>query len=828
MARVLILTTDLPYFPGKHGYDFFNLRHLARTHRVSVAAPIYDSFPAEGVANLESFLETAYCWPRPAPAATQFGADEPPGRLAPWIARLPGRVRWWLLRRLLRIADQPQDAHDKLAVLSICAPQLLRALTQRHFDALVLIQSSLEPWLDFLPAAGGKLVVFHDVRSDYLARTIPEPGQAPLAACELRAVARQERAVCQRADAAAFVSELDQARAARLFRLPPIAGVAPIPVDTGYYAPAPPDWRRDPRPIVLFTGHLSHPPNVDAVLHFLHDIWPRVCAAAPEAVFQVVGLTPAPALAEAIGKAARCELHANVPDIRPYFWNARAYVVPMRFGGGVRQKIFEAWLMRVPTVCTTMAVEGIDAADAARGRIADTPEAFAEYVVATLAAGAADEAMVERAQRFVQTRHSVDAAAPKFAELVDRTIAARRARPFKLLFDLRWMDIGVAGGIEQGVYELVSAIGQLDRRNAFRVFAPRSTCCEWDLPRRFCVDMHFSDAAGRRGEAIVAGFANRLAQTLGRRPILTPSMRSLAQYRQLDFDLVHSINGYIHPDLIGFPGILTVNDLQHLRYPEFFSPQEYEERERLYRESVARAMHVICISEFTRQEVQRHYGVASEKTSTIWLSPSRNVWQPIGASKRRALLARMGIAGPFLLYPAHGWPHKNHRRLVEAFDLVAAQLPPDLKLVFTGRPFPADHPAAALIRERRLGARIVHLGFRSPLEIRALFQACEALVFPSLFEGFGIPVTEAIMLGKPVACSNVTSLPEIAGDAALTFDPDSAEAIGSALLAVTAQAETREALAAAARRRRPLFSAHRRAIETLAVYARVYRELYGA
>jgi glycosyltransferase involved in cell wall biosynthesis len=833
MSRVLVLTTDLPFFPGKMGVDFFNLRHLARTHAVSVVAPIYPGYPSEGVKNLERFLEAGYFWPRPAAALAPGAigvADEPALLLWPLIARLPARLRWWLLRRLLHIAQRPGDAYDKLTVLSICAPQLLQALTRHHFPAVVLVQTAIEPWFDYLPAMGGKFVLFHDVRTDYLARAIPAPGQAPVGERELQAIRRQEQAVCARADGVGFVSELDCQRAAALFDLPAVAGVAPIPVDTDYFTPAPAHWQRDPRAIVLFSGHLSHPPNVDAVLHFLERIWPHVLERRPDAVFQVVGMLPADIVQQRIAAAPRCELHANVPDVRPYFWNAAAYVVPMRFGGGVRQKLFEAWSMRVPVVCTGMAAEGTGAAQQGLARFADAPAEFADRVVELLApgAGAQTDAMRATAARFVDERHAIGAAAPHFQSLVERTVAVRRRRPFKLLFDLRWMEIGVAGGIEQGVYDLIGSIGQLDRRNDFRIYAPRSTCCEWDLPAGFSVRMHHSDAAPQRLEAIGAAFANRLALSLWRRPILSPPMRALARYRRLDFDMVHSINSYIHPDLIGFPGIVTVNDLQHLRYPQFFSAEEFALRERLYRESVERARHVICISEFTRQEVHRLYGVPLEKMSTVWLSPSRNVWQPMGAAQRRTLLEAMGLDGPFLLYPAHGWAHKNHARLVEAFDLVAAELPARLRLVFTGRPFTPDHPAAALIQARGLERRIVHLGFRSPLEIRALFQACEALVFPSLFEGFGIPVTEAIMLGKPVACSNVTSLPEIAGDAALTFDPDDTRAIGAALLAVATPSPVRDHLAEAARRRRPIFSGRRRAIETLAVYHRVYDELYGS
>jgi glycosyltransferase involved in cell wall biosynthesis len=565
---------------------------------------------------------------------------------------------------------------------------------------------------------------------------------------------------------------------------------------------------------------------VDSVLFFLREIWPQVLLQCPNAVFQAVGMAPAPAVVEAIKASPHCELHADVPDIRPYFWNARVYVVPMRYGGGVRQKLFEAWSMRVPVVCTTMAAEGTGAENGTHCWLEDTPSEFARRVALTVQLPDASQVVVA-AKTQVEDHNSIAAAAPRFQALVERAVAVRKQRPFKLLYDLRWMELGKAGGIEQATYELVSAVSQLDRRNAYRIFAPRSACSEWDFPKGFQVKRHYSDPVSRQFEVAGSFLTNKLAEGLGMYPVKTPHMRSLAAYNKLDFDIVHSVAGYTHPDMIGFPGVLTINDLQHLHYPQFFSQEEYAERERLYRESAERAGHIICISEFTRQDVHRQYGIPLEKMSTVWIIPSRNVWQPLSESARAVLLSGMQLTGPFFFFPAHCWPHKNHVRLVEAFLRVASDLPANIKLVMTGRPFPDDHPAAMMIRDKNLSARVVHLGYRSPLEVRALFQGCLALVFPSLFEGYGMPVAEAIIAGKPVLCSNVTSLPELAGDAALTFDPNSVEEIARGLLDVATDSALRVELTEAAIRRRPLFSARRSAIQTMSIYQRVHDEFYS-
>ena len=350
------------------------------------------------------------------------------------------------------------------------------------------------------------------------------------------------------------------------------------------------------------------------------------------------------------------------------------------------------------------------------------------------------------------------------------------------------MVLGQAGGIEQATYELLDAIGRVDRSNAWRLFAPRATCWEWDFPPRFRVSRHYSDAG--------------------------------VQARTLPFDLVHSPCGYIHPEMMESPGVLTVNDLQHLAYPQFFAGGEFDNRERLYRASVGQARQVICISEFTRQDVHARYGVPLAKLTTVWIIPSSTVWHEVPADARRGLLGAMGVTEPFLFYPAHGWAHKNHAALLQAFELALPRLPRELGLVLTGGPFEPQHPAAALMRRRALAGRVRHLGFRSPLEVRALFQGCTALVFPSLFEGFGMPVAEAIIAGKPVACSNVTSLPEIAGDAALLFDPADVDDVAARIVEIATHAELRARLSAAALARRSIFSAREGALRTLSVYQR--------
>ena len=395
-----------------------------------------------------------------------------------------------------------------------------------------------------------------------------------------------------------------------------------------------------------------------------------------------------------------------------------------------------------------------------------------------------------------------------------------RSKPLlRLLYDFRWMHPGEAGGVEQASHELVSAIGRLDRKNAYRILAPRSAISGWNFPAGFLAKRVYSDPEEPAGHRLHDFVARCMAEAAGGDPTRTRVFKS-REWQDTAFDLVHSTASFIHPELIEFPGVLTIQDLQHLHYPQFFDRADWDDRERLYRVSANRARHIICSSEFTRLDVHRRYGVPLERMTTIWVIPSASAWEEMPAPVARDLLARLRIDAPYLLYPAQGWPHKNHRRLLEAFERAVPRLPSGLQLVLTGKPFDAGHEVPAMLRQEPFRSRVRHLGFRSTLEIRALLESCTALFFPSLFEGFGMPVAEAIIAGRPVACSNVAALPEVAGGAALMFDPLDVDAIADAMVAIATRDDLREQLLNSARARRRLFSARDTALKTLAVYDR--------
>ncbi len=181
----------------------------------------------------------------------------------------------------------------------------------------------------------------------------------------------------------------------------------------------------------------------------------------------------------------------------------------------------------------------------------------------------------------------------------------------------------------------------------------------------------------------------------------------------------------------------------------------------------------MCISEFVRQTLTANTSACADRTVTI---PLGLLHEPVAADE--SVLERLGVKpGEFLLYPANFWPHKNHLRLFEALRLVGGESRP--KLVCTGAP----NKLMRTLRAEAPAELVIFAGYVSEAELAALYEACAALIFPSLYEGYGMPVAEAMARGKPVLCSNVTSLPEVAGGAAIFFDPlepsDIARAIAS-------------------------------------------------
>jgi glycosyltransferase involved in cell wall biosynthesis len=305
-----------------------------------------------------------------------------------------------------------------------------------------------------------------------------------------------------------------------------------------------------------------------------------------------------------------------------------------------------------------------------------------------------------------------------------------------------------AGGTLTYARELVRGLARVGELE-YRVLVPSSAPDAADgLPA--IITRTLPGSATRLGRVAALALATVRPPTLGR---TTRSPRLQAIHYPLTTML---------PRADGTPAAATIHDLQHEAFPQFFSRAQLAYRRRAYRWSVERSRIVITDSEQVRKEVIDRFGLDPAHVRVIHLAVDHDRFTPDGRGRE-----------PFLLYPANYWPHKNHERFFRAFDIVRRHRP-DLRLVLTG----ADH------RQRPLPDGVESLGHVPVERLVDLYRSAAALVYPSLYEGFGIPCLEAMACGCPVAASRVASLPEVCGDAAVYFDPGSVEEIAGAIDAV--------------------------------------------
>jgi glycosyltransferase involved in cell wall biosynthesis/predicted O-methyltransferase YrrM len=220
------------------------------------------------------------------------------------------------------------------------------------------------------------------------------------------------------------------------------------------------------------------------------------------------------------------------------------------------------------------------------------------------------------------------------------------------------------------------------------------------------------------------------------------------------------------------PAVIVVYDLQFKTYPQFFSDELLFQTDQNFRNSCKVASRLICISDHTKKMLIDEYGIPPGKVVTIPISLCNPVEVVPLIVAEKMLVKHDLIKGQYLLYPANFWPHKNHEMLITAFAMYKERNPGSaLKLVFTGAPGSRMSYLTDIVDRIGLTACVRFVGFLDVEAFSGLLQSCLALIFPSLFEGFGIPVLEAMSLGVPVLCSNLTSLPEVGLDAVHYFDP---------------------------------------------------------
>ena len=291
-------------------------------------------------------------------------------------------------------------------------------------------------------------------------------------------------------------------------------------------------------------------------------------------------------------------------------------------------------------------------------------------------------------------------------------------------------------------------------------------------------------------------------------------LRSLAG--SLSLDLVHSPY-YIKPYWLPCPSVVGIHDLIPMIYPQHL-PHRWTAW--IFRAAaslaVRRASHVIAISESTKADLVHLFGTSPEKITVTYLAADER-FHPLERKDCERVLQRYGLPRGYILYLGINKPHKNLVFLLQVFS----QVETEVKLVLAGKEDPR-YPQARQEAERlNLGERVVFLGEVADNDLPMLYNGAELFVFPSLYEGFGLPVLEAMACGTPVICSSTSSLPEIVGDAALTLDPLDRDAWVAALAELLEKEALRAEMRTKGLRRAQTFSWEETARRTWLVYQRI-------
>ncbi len=269
----------------------------------------------------------------------------------------------------------------------------------------------------------------------------------------------------------------------------------------------------------------------------------------------------------------------------------------------------------------------------------------------------------------------------------------------------------------------------------------------------------------------------------------------------------------------GIPTVCTIYDMQYKTYPEFFTAEDVVHRDRTFIEACLRATALTAISDYSRDTAIAHGNLDPACIRTIHLSMAQHI-SP-GSENDKSVLDRIGLTPQrYLIYPANFWKHKNHEMLLTAFGMACHDgLASDVKLVCTGAPGVRQEWLLRAAHTMNLGDRVLFPGYLPSKELAALMANCCGVIFPSLYEGFGLPVIEAMAAGVPVACSNTTSLPEVAANAAMLFDPRIPTQIAQAIISLVEDEVLRARLIQAGQQRVVDFSDPER-------MAREYWELF--
>lgn len=391
--------------------------------------------------------------------------------------------------------------------------------------------------------------------------------------------------------------------------------------------------------------------------------------------------------------------------------------------------------------------------------------------------------------------------------------ASPRAGTRRVGLNILWLVPGVVGGSEEYTTRLLSAMA---------AEAPA------DLELTLFVNSSFPAVY----PDLVAAYRTEVAPVSGRSKALRVGAETswlAVRCRRIGIELVHHMGGIL-PAWRPTPCVLTIHDLQPLVLPEHFAvPKRLFNRFSVPR-SVRAADDIVTLTEYTKQDLVDRLGVDPDRIVVVppGFGPGRDGPgsgpPPEPDEPGAGVRSRYGLGDrPFFFLPAITYPHKNHLMLLEAFAALHRDHPEALLVLTSGEAQMADDITAAIER-RGLTSNVKRLGRIPEHDIVALYREASALTFPSLYEGFGLPVLEAMAYGCPVLASDATALPEAAGGAGVLLPPLDPTAWTAAMGRVLTDRTFAAELSAAGSERIKAFDWHVSALTQIDVYRRAIRD----
>lgn len=284
-------------------------------------------------------------------------------------------------------------------------------------------------------------------------------------------------------------------------------------------------------------------------------------------------------------------------------------------------------------------------------------------------------------------------------------------------------------------------------------------------------------------------------------------------------NLFHATDFVLPPLLSSTKSILTVHDLSYVRVPDVATPSLRRYLEDVVPRSLNRADYILADSDATRSDIIDVYGVSDARVQTFYCGIS-SFFSPslLDMTTRNYYGIPQGI--PFLFSIGTVQPRKNYGRLIEALAIIRSR-GYDIDLVIAGGKGWLEDPIYAAIETTQMKQHVHFIGYAEEKDLPSLYSAAECVVFPSLYEGFGFPVLEGMACGTPVITSNVSSLPEVAGDAALMIDPYDVEALTDAIQKVLDNSDLRAQMIQRGFEQAKLFTWERSARELRQIYDKV-------